>query len=185
MTEPSSSSAALFSLVWSLGALSFGLIIATNFRGSATRFHAMSQRSTYFGRRSRFTGGVGFLRLLAGAFCLIAPFILINAVKDLLEGVGGAYRMPYLPAPMLMFMFGIGAFGMWMMWRPDGPLRREWQAGATLQRTAATLATAAAAAFYLSLALGSLHAMLAVWAIGGAAGLTLLVTGRADHEGRG
>lgn len=73
-------------------------------------------------------------------------------------------------------------FWLWLLWRRDGPLRREWADGAGLQRAATVVMTAAIAGFVTAMALGHLNAVLAMWLLGGLASLVLLLSGSDDRD---
>jgi hypothetical protein len=83
-----------------------------------------------------------------------------------------------LPVALAATVVLIGAFGLWMAWRPSGLLRREWATGADLLRAAIAVVTAALVGCPAMLALGHLTAMLGSWLVGGLAGLVLLLSGR-------
>ncbi|KAB1149976.1 hypothetical protein F7R91_03890 [Streptomyces luteolifulvus] len=99
---------------------------------------------------------------------------------------GASDRLPQLPVPLAVTVVIIGAFGLWMAWRPSGLLRREWAEGTGLRRAAVAVVTAALVGFPATSALGHQTAMLASWLVGGLAGLILLLSGRtAPHPGPG
>ncbi|WP_327425728.1 hypothetical protein OG612_42280 (plasmid) [Streptomyces sp. NBC_01527] len=166
----------LFSVAWGLWATGFGWIIATDFRGAARRFHGMSQKFTLFDRASTSGNGVGFVRCVAGVFALAGPLILVFGIVELLKGHPGPTQLPQPPLAVTLTTPLFGAVGLWALYRRSGPLRHYWVDGTALQRAAATVITAAVIAFWATVLLGNVPAIVTSWLAGGLAGLTLLLT---------
>ncbi|MFF3894006.1 hypothetical protein ACFYY3_12595 [Streptomyces sp. NPDC001812] len=174
----------MFLVAWGVFATAFGWIVATDFRGAARRFHAMSRAATPFGGAGASCVGVGFLRAVAGVFGLIGPFVLGAGLLDLWRGEagpGGLPPVPSLPAWLLVCEALVAGVGLWMTWRRSGMLRREWDAGTALRRAAVVVLTASVAAFLVTLSLGQGGWAVVSWLVGGLCSLTLLLGRRTDQ----
>lgn len=170
----------MFSVAWGVFATAFGWIIATDFRGAAHRFHAFSHAATPFSGAEEPPLGVGFFRVLAGVFGLIGPVVLVSGLMDMWRGRAGPGDLP--PAPAWFVAAEVAVVGAVLLrtWRRSGVLRREWEAGNVLQRTALAVLTASAVAFTATLGFGSDMWMMASWLAGGLCGLVLVTSRRSD-----
>ncbi|MFF7213679.1 hypothetical protein ACFZAU_24585 [Streptomyces sp. NPDC008238] len=167
-----------FLLVWGLGASGLGWIVATDFRGAARRFHAMSARSLPFGGSRPPAVGVGFLRLVAGVFALAGPVALVSGLLMFVRDPAAPEPMPRPPLPVALFGVLAGGLALWTFWRRSGLLRVEWARGGGVRRTAVVVLMGALVAFAALFAFGRTTPMLLVWLLGGLAGGVLLFGGR-------
>ncbi|MFE6041729.1 hypothetical protein [Streptomyces sp. NPDC056452] len=165
----------MFSLVWGLWATGFGWVVATDFRGAAHRIHQASWRTPYT--------GVRFVRIVAGAFALAGPAVLLNGLYDLSSGQFGTDRLPQQPMPFIAATAVTGALGLWSLWRRSGMLRTAWADGPAPRRAAAAVITFAFVGFLVALWAGHPVAMLASWLAGGIAGLIVLVCAAPEERG--
>ncbi|WP_431961212.1 hypothetical protein [Actinacidiphila sp. bgisy160] len=166
----------LFTVAWGLWATGFGWIVATDFRGAARRFHALSEWSVPFGRTGTPRVGVGFVRFVAGVFALVGPVVLVGGLLELGRGHVRPEGFPRMPVSLAVFAALLAVLGLWMFWRPSGWLRREWDGGGGVRRAATVVITVAGTGFQAALVLGRPVATLALWLLGGAAGMLLLPT---------
>ncbi|MEU1471598.1 hypothetical protein ABZ434_25685 [Streptomyces sp. NPDC005761] len=168
----------MFSVAWGVFATAFGWIIATDFRGAAHRFHAYSHAATPFSGAVEPPLGVGFFRVLAGVFGLIGPVALVSGLTDMWRGRAGPGDLP--PAPAWFVAAEVMVLGAVLLstWRRSGVLRRAWEAGNVLQRTALAVLTSSAVAFTVTLGFGSDMWMMASWLAGGLCGLVLVTSSR-------
>lgn len=164
----------MFSVAWGVFATAFGWIVATDVRGAAHRLHALSRSAVPFGGVSTSLVGVGFFRLLAGVFALAGPVVLISGLMDVWHGKPGSNDLTALPAGFVAAEATIAGVTLWRAWRRSGVLRREWDAGNGLRRTALAVLTASMVAFAVTMGFGWGNAMTASWLAGGLSGLTLL-----------
>ncbi|MFE7338286.1 hypothetical protein [Streptomyces griseus] len=171
----------MFSLVWGTFATTLGWVVATDFRGAAHRFHAFSHAATPFGGPGASVIGVGFFRLVAGVFALVGPIVLVTGLLELWRGDAEALSLPPVPAGFVAVEAVIVGVTLWSTWRRSGFLRRQWDAGSGLRRTAVAGVTASLVAFAALLALGSGTWMLVAWLLGGLCGITLLLSDPADR----
>ncbi|WP_326662016.1 hypothetical protein [Streptomyces sp. NBC_00385] len=168
----------MFPIAWGVVATAFGWIIATDFRGAAHRFHAYSHAATPFSGAGEPPLGVGFLRMLAGVFALIGPVVLVSGLMDVWRGRAGPGDLPPAPAWFVVAEAAVVGAVLLRTWRRSGVLRREWDAGNVLGRTALAVLTASAVAFTVTLGFGWDMWMMASWLVGGLCGLILLSSGR-------
>ncbi|WP_103512096.1 hypothetical protein [Streptomyces sp. SM13] len=166
----------MFSLAWGTFATTLGWVVATDFRGAAHRFQAFSHAATPFGGSGAPVIGVGFFRLVAGVFALIGPIVLVTGLLDLWRGEAETVSLPPVPAGFVAVEAVILGAALWSYWRRSGFLRRQWDAGSGLRRTAVAGVTASLVAFAALLALGSGTWMLIAWLLGGLCGITLLLS---------
>ncbi|MEV0689645.1 hypothetical protein [Streptomyces sp. NPDC050388] len=171
----------MFLVAWGVFATAFGWIVATDFRGAARRFHAMSRAATPFGGAGSSVMGVGFVRAVAGVFGLIGPFVLGAGLLELWRGEAGLDGLPPVPAWFVVCQALVAGVGLWTMWRRSGMLRREWDAGTGLRRAAVVVLTASFVAFLVTLGLGQGGWAVVSWLVGGLCGLTLLLGRRTDQ----
>ncbi|MFF0566383.1 hypothetical protein ACFYT7_01855 [Streptomyces sp. NPDC004041] len=171
----------MFALVWGTFATTLGWVVAADFRGAAHRFHAFSHAATPFAGSGAAVIGVGFLRLVAGVFALIGPIVLVSGLLDLWRGEAEAVSLPPVPAGFVAVQAVIAGVALWSAWRRSGFLRRQWDAGSGLRRTAVAGVTASFVTFAALLALGSGTWMVIAWLLGGLCGITLLLS---DPAGR-
>ncbi|MBV7244488.1 hypothetical protein [Streptomyces sp. MW-W600-10] len=170
----------MFSLVWGTFATTLGWVVATDFRGAAHRFHAFSHAATPFGGPGASVIGVGFFRLVAGVFALVGPIVLVTGLLDLWRGEAEGFRLPPAGGWFVLVQAVLLGAALWHYWRRSGFLRRQWDAGSGLRRTAVAGVTASLVAFAALLALGSGTWMLVAWLLGGLCGITLLLSDPAD-----
>ncbi|MEU9861552.1 hypothetical protein AB0D99_11790 [Streptomyces sp. NPDC047971] len=166
---------AMFSVVWGVFATALGWTVASDFRGAAHRFHALSHAVVPFGGARATYLGVGFFRLAAGVFALAGPVVLVSGLVEVWHG--GVGPDGPLPIPVWFVVaeaIVVGAV-LWRTWRCSGVLRREWDAGHGPRRAAVAGVTAAAAAFVVMSGLGQGTWMTACWSVGGLCGLVLLL----------
>lgn len=168
----------MFSVAWGVFATAFGWIVATDVRGAAHRFHALTSSAMPFGGVGSSLVGVGFLRLLAGVFALAGPVVLVSGLMGVWHGQAGSNDLTALPAGFVVAEATIVGVALWRAWRSSGVLRREWDAGNGLRRTAVAVLTASTVAFAVTMGFGRGNAMTASWLAGGLCGLTLLLGGR-------
>lgn len=171
----------MFLVAWGVFATAFGWIVATDFRGAARRFHAMSRAATPFGGAGASVVGVGFVRAVAGVFGLIGPFVLGAGLLELWRGEAGLDGLPPVPAWFVVCQALVAGVALWTMWRRSGMLRREWDAGTGLRRAAVAVLTASLVAFVVTLGLGQGGWAVVSWLVGGLCGLTLLLGRRTDQ----
>ncbi|MFF5974070.1 hypothetical protein ACFY7C_21365 [Streptomyces sp. NPDC012769] len=178
----SSGGGVLYALAVGVWMTVFGVVVATDFRGSAHRLHAISLRSAAFGGPFSRRAGVGFVRVLAGVFALLGPVLLVEGVLQVSRGethvVGDA---PRPPLPFLLLVLAAMALAAWSYWRRRGWLRREWAGGVTRRRIATVVVTGCFAGFAAGLGLGLPLLSVTSWALGAGAGLYLLVAGRTER----
>ncbi|MGW1292447.1 hypothetical protein [Streptomyces sp. NPDC002533] len=167
----------MYSLVWGTFATTLGWVLATDFRGAAHRFHAFSHAATPFGGSGAPVIGVGFFRLVAGVFALVGPIVLVTGLLDLWRGEAESFRPPPVEGWFVLVEAVIVGATLWSAWRRSGFLRRQWNSGGGLLRTAAAGVTASVIAFAALLALGWGTWTLAAWLLGGLCGITLLLSG--------
>lgn len=160
-------------VAWGVLATAWGWVVATDFRGAAHRFHALSHAVTPFGGGVPVVG-VGFFRLLAGMFALVGPAVLVGGLVDLWHGEAGPDGLPPMPAWLLVVQAMVVGVVLWIIWRRSGVLRREWAAGAGLRRAAVAGLTASVVAFVVTSGLGWGAWMTVSWLAGGLWGLALL-----------
>ncbi|MEU4096104.1 hypothetical protein [Streptomyces sp. NPDC026673] len=168
------SAGGLFSVAWGLWATGVGWIVVTDFRGAARRFHALSSRSESSDKGGTPRVGVGFVRVVAGAFALVGPVALVSGLLELGRGHVRPEGFPRVPVPLAVVAAVIGVVHLWMFWRSSGWLRQEWDGGGGVRRAATVVVTVAGIGFQATLVLGRPVAMLALWLLGGAAGMVLL-----------
>ncbi|WP_282692344.1 hypothetical protein [Streptomyces sp. CC208A] len=175
----------MFEVFWGVLATAFGVVIASDFRGAAHRFHAITQAATPFAGSRTPVLGVGFLRAVAGAFAVIGPIVLALGLLGLWRGEAGPVGPqgpPMAPAwiavPLVLFVGVI----LWWTWRSSGPLRREWDTGTRVRRVAAVGLTLSVVAFLVLMAAGQGAWAVTSHLVGGLCGLLLLVSG--DRVGR-
>ncbi|MFV0132009.1 hypothetical protein ACLGIH_01840 [Streptomyces sp. HMX87] len=175
-----------FSVVWGVFATAFGWIVATDFRGAAHRYHALSRSTVPFGGVGMPMVGVGFFRLVAGVFALAGPVVLAVGLLSLWRGGAGPDALPTVPAWFVMVEALIAGVLLWWTWRRPGLLRREWEAGTGVRRAAAAGVTVSVVAFVVTLGVGCGAWAMASWLVGGLCMLTLLPgdrTGRPSDAG--
>ncbi|CAL9495592.1 hypothetical protein SUDANB176_03336 [Streptomyces sp. enrichment culture] len=170
----------MFSVAWGVFATAFGWIVATDFRGAAHRFHALSHTAVPFGGGASGVG-VGFLRVVAGVFALVGPLVLAGGLLDLWRGGAGPDGLPPVPARFAVLQVLFGGVVLWWMWRRSGLLRREWDAGTGPRRAAVAGLTASVVAFTVTLGFGWGTWAMASWLVGCPCALTLLLSGRTDE----
>ncbi|WP_309060479.1 hypothetical protein [Streptomyces sp.] len=168
----------MFSVAWGVFATAFGWIVATDFRGAAHRFHALSHTVVPFGGAGAPVVRVGFLRVVAGVFALTGPFVLAGGLLELWRGGAGPDGLPPVPAWFAVVQTLFAGVVLWWMWRPSGLLRREWEAGTGPRRAAVAGLTASAVAFAVTLGFGWGTWAMASWLVGCPCVLTLLLSGR-------
>ncbi|MEU3605472.1 hypothetical protein AB0E83_08420 [Streptomyces sp. NPDC035033] len=165
----------MFSVAWGVFATALGWIVATDFRGAAHRFHALSHAVMPFGGVGVSVVGVGFFRLLAGVFALVGPVVLVGGLMDVWRGEARSDRLPPIPIWFVVVEATIVGVVLWRIWRHTGVLRREWGAGSGPRRAAVAGLTASAVAFVVTLGFGWGTWMIASWLAGGLCGLALLL----------
>ncbi|MFG2840889.1 hypothetical protein ACGFYE_38550 [Streptomyces zaomyceticus] len=163
----------MFSVAWGVFATGLGWIVATDFRGAAHRFHTWSHAVMPFGGVGVSAVGVGFFRLLAGAFALAGPVVLVGGLMDVWRGETGSDSLPPIPAWFVVVEAVIVGVVLWRTWRRSGVLRREWAAGNGLRRAAVAGLTTSAVAFVVTLGFDWGTWMMASWLAGGLCGLVL------------
>ncbi|MFF8717349.1 hypothetical protein ACF07T_38965 [Streptomyces sp. NPDC015184] len=168
----------MFSVAWGVFATALGWIIATDFRGAAQRFHALSHAAVPFGGVGASAVGVGFFRLLAGVFALAGPVVLVGGFIDVWRGKAGSNSLPPVPVWFVVVEAIIAGVVLWRTWRRSGFLRCEWAAGNGPRRVAVAGLTASVVAFVVTLGFGWGTWMIVSWLAGGLCGLVLLLGDR-------
>ncbi|MFF4078343.1 hypothetical protein ACFYZN_02930 [Streptomyces sp. NPDC001777] len=168
----------MFLVAWGMFATALGWIVATDFRGAAHRFHALSHAAMPFGGVGVSVVGVGFFRLVAGVFALAGPVVLVGGLMDVWRGEARSDSLPPIPAWFVVVEATIVGVVLWRTWQRTGVLRREWDAGNGPRRGAVAGLTASAVAFVVTLGFGWGTWMMASWLAGGLCGLTLLLGDR-------
>ncbi|MFE5594723.1 hypothetical protein [Streptomyces sp. NPDC056549] len=171
-------------LSWGVFATAFGWIVATDFRGAAHRLHALSRAAGPFGGAP--TASIGLLRLVAAVFAVAGPFVLVSGLLDLWHGEKGPGALPSFPAWFVAVEALIAGVFLWTMWRPSGPLRREWAGATRVGRAAVAVLTVSFVAFLVTLAAGWGTGVGVSWLVGGLCGVALLLgrrTGTASGGG--
>ncbi|MFJ4869008.1 hypothetical protein [Streptomyces sp. NPDC088757] len=171
----------MFSVLWGVFATALGWTVATDFRGAAHRFHALSHAAVPFGGGGAPVMGVGFFRLLAAVFALVGPVVLVGGLVDVWRGEAGTGDLPPVPAPFVVVEAMVVGFVLWRAWRRSGVLRREWDADGGLRRAAVAGLTASAVVFVVTLGFGWTTWTMAGWLVGGLCGLALLLGDRPDE----
>ncbi|MFB7760022.1 hypothetical protein ACWD33_20080 [Streptomyces xiamenensis] len=168
----------LFTVMWGLTATAFGWIVATDFRDAARRLELMSRRSLPFGLGRQpvpVIAGVPVLRLVAGVFGLVGPVVLVVGLVEL-AGPDSAVTsaMPRPPLPFLLFATVPVALGLWMMWRPSGPLRGEWAGGGVVRRAAVVVLTLSVLCGLFAFVFDAMTVLPLCWLSAAVSGLILL-----------
>ncbi|MGW1189245.1 hypothetical protein [Streptomyces sp. NPDC002559] len=168
----------MFLVAWGVFATALGWIVATDFRGAAHRFHALSHAAMPFGGVGVSVVGVGFFRLVAGVFALAGPVVLVVGFMDVWRGEVRSDRLPPSPAWFVVVEAAIVGVVLWRTWRRAGVLHREWDAGNGPRRAAVAGLTASAVAFVVTLGFGWGTWTVVSWLVSGLCGLTLLLGDR-------
>ncbi|MDV9187643.1 hypothetical protein R6L23_05305 [Streptomyces sp. SR27] len=172
----------MFDVAWGVFATALGWIVATDFRGAAHRFHALSRAFVPFGGAGVSVVGVGFFRLVAGIFALVGPVVLVSGLTDVWRGEAESHSLPPISAWFVVAEAMIVGGVLWRTWQRSGVLRREWDAGSVQRRVAASGLTASLVAFVVTFGFGWGTWMVVSWLAGGLCGLTLLLSDRPGNE---
>ncbi|MFE9255492.1 hypothetical protein [Streptomyces sp. NPDC006879] len=165
-------------MAWGVFATAFGWIVATDFRGAAHRFHALSLAVLPFGGAGVPVVGVGFFRLLAGVFALAGPAVLASGLLDVWRGGAGSDGLSPVPLWSVAVEAAVVGVLFWRAWRRSGVLRREWDAGHGPRRAAVAGLTTAVVVFVVVWGFGWGAWALASWLAGGLCGIFLLLGDR-------